>query len=352
MMVHTSLQVKPLSNIELAFFSNQLALILTSGISSLEGISIMLNDAASPEETVLLQSIYDDLAKTGSLCEAFTAAKVFPAYMIHMVKIGEETGTLDEVMGALSQHYSREDAMAQSIKSAIAYPMIIVSMMVVVILVLLTKVLPMFNQVFIQLGSEMSGFSGFLMNIGTVINQYALVFVMLLVCIVLGFFFVSRTARGRNALKKICMHIPAIRCYTKDMASCRFASGMALTLKSGMNPERCMELVCALNEDALFAQALSECQNLLLQGEDLTDALRNTQIFTGMYARMASVGAKTGALDTVMEQIAGLYQEDLDTRIHRTLSALELVLVISLSLIVGIILLSVMLPLVGIMSSI
>lgn len=352
MMLHTSHHIKPLSNAELAFFSNQLALILKSGISSLEGISIMLNDSTSTAESDILQTIYDVLVQTGRLSEALKATEVFPAYMLHMVELGDETGTLDEVMDALSRHYAREEALAQSLKSAIAYPMIIVSMMVVVILVLLVKVLPIFNQVFIQLGSEMSGISRIFMNIGTLLRQYALPLIVLLVCIALVLFLVSRTAAGASALKKCVVHMPFVREMTHDIAACRFADGMALTLKSGMNPERCIELVCTLNEDVFFGQALSECQHLIEQGEDLTDAIRHTQIFHGTYARMAAIGARTGNLDTVMAQISGLYQEELDARIRHTLSILELALVISLSLIVGIILLSVMLPLIGIMSGI
>ena len=137
-----------------------------------------------------------------------------------------------------------------------------------------------------------------------------------------------------------------------DIASCRFASGMALTLKSGMAPEECLSLVRELNDDEAFQKELTKCEQLLENGTDFTAALHQTGIFTGVYARMASIGFKTGSLDQVMSDIAELYQEDLDNRMSNTLSILEPTLVIALSLVVGFILLSVMLPLVGIMSSI
>ena len=101
-----------------------------------------------------------------------------------------------------------------------------------------------------------------------------------------------------------------------------------------------------------FQKELTECEQLLENGTDFTAALHQTGIFTGVYARMASIGFKTGSLDQVMSDIAELYQEDLDNRMSNTLSILEPTLVIALSLVVGFILLSVMLPLVGIMSSI
>ena len=106
-----------------------------------------------------------------------------------MVQIGEETGTLDEVMSALGEHYEREDSIAKSIRNAVTYPMIMIGMMLVVILVLLVKVMPIFNQVFVQLGTEMTGFSGALMQIGNAISRYSVVLVVLLAATAAALFF-------------------------------------------------------------------------------------------------------------------------------------------------------------------
>ena len=342
--MNKSPQLKPLSNPELSSFSSQLSLILRSGISALEGISIMLEDASSEEEKAILNALSENLQETGSLNEALEQTQLFPAYMTRMVRIGEETGTLDDVMAALGDHYAREDTIARTIRSAVTYPMIIISMMIVVILVLIIKVMPIFNQVFIQLGSEMSGFSRVLMDLGNTINRYSVVFIAVLAVIAIGFFAYNHTAKGAAFLKGLGSHIPAIRRMHHDIASCRFASGMA--------PEECLSLVRDLNDDEAFQKELTECEELLENGTDFTAALHQTGIFTGVYARMASIGFKTGSLDQVMSDIAELYQEDLDNRMSNTLSILEPTLVIALSLVVGFILLSVMLPLVGIMSSI
>ena len=362
--MNKSPQLKPLSNPELSAFSSQLSLILRSGISALEGISIMLEDASSEEEKAILNALSENLQETGSLNEALEQTQLFPAYMTRMVRIGEETGTLDDVMAALGDHYAREDTISRTIRSAVTYPMIIISMMIIVILVLIIKVMPIFNQVFIQLGSEMSGFSRVLMDLGNTINRYSVVFIAVLAVIVIGFFAYNHTAKGAAPCNKNAAgilprkqarrqrHIPAIRRMHHDIASCRFASGMALTLKSGMAPEECLSLVRELNDDEAFQKELTECEQLLENGTDFTAALHQTGIFTGVYARMASIGFKTGSLDQVMSDIAELYQEDLDNRMSNTLSILEPTLVIALSLVVGFILLSVMLPLVGIMSSI
>ena len=335
-------QEKPFTNMEISAFCGQIALILKSGISSLEGITIMLEDTASAGEKDILQAILDHMQETGSMYQALENTRLFPSYMLHMIQIGEETGTLDEVMSALSEHYDREDSIAKSIKNAVTYPLIMAGMMVVVIIVLLVKVMPIFNQVFIQLGTEMTGFSRTLMGIGNAINHYSIVFVAILVVIAALILFGTRTASGKQMSRNIGYKFRFTRVIYEEIAACRFASGMALTLSSGLNPERSMELVSALNDDVHFQKKIDACQSLIDEGQDLAEALHGTGILTGMYARM----------DQVMDNIAGLYQDDIDTRMNNSLAVLEPTLVIALSLIVGVILLSVMLPLMGIMSSI
>lgn len=343
--------MKPFSNTELSSFCGQMALILKAGISSMEGLTIMLEDAASQEEKEILEKLLSNMQETGSLYQALDSISMFPPYLLHMVEIGEETGTLDDVMEALKSHYEREDSIQKSIRSSVTYPMIMIGMMVVVIVILLMKVMPIFNQVFIQLGSEMTGFSRSLLQVGNAMNNYSVALVALLVVIVGFIFYGFRTQSGRKTFRKLSYKFKFTRNLSQAMAACRFASGMALTLKSGLHPERSMELVSALNEDPVFQKKLDRCHQSVRNGADLTDSLQNSGVFAGIYARMASIGEKTGSLDQVMDEIAGLYQDEIDTRMNNLLAVIEPTLVVALSLIVGVILLSVMLPLMGIMSS-
>lgn len=344
--------MKPFSRLELSSFCGQIALILKAGISSLEGLTIMLEDAASSEEKEVLEALLASMQETGSLYQAMESTGLYPSYMLHMVQIGEETGTLDAVMESLQNHYEREDSIRKSIRNSITYPMVMVAMMALVIIVLLVKVMPIFNQVFIQLGTEMTGVSRTLMNAGNVINRYAVVIILLLVAIAGLIFYGTRTVSGRRMFQTIGYKLKITRDIYEEIAACRFASGMALTLSSGLNPDRSMELVTSLNDDPVFQEKINLCLEKIHEGEDLSEALFHSGMFTGVYARMASIGSKTGSMDQVMEQIAGLYQDDIDTRMNNLLAVLEPTLVVALSLIVGVILLSVMLPLMGIMSSI
>lgn len=344
--------MKPFSNMELSSFCGQISLILKSGISALEGLTVMTEDAVSDDERTLLNTLISDMQEGESLHQALKSTGYFPAYMLHMIEIGEETGTLDEVMNALQSHYAREDSIHKSIRNSITYPLIMTGMMVVVILVLLVKVMPIFNQVFIQLGTEMTGFSRVLMNIGTTISRYSVLLIGIVLLLVAFCFYGTKTASCKKLFRSISARLKFTKSIREEIAVCRFASGMAITLSSGLNPERSLELASSLNEDPLFQQKLQIYQTSIKEGSEMTDALLACGIFTGLYARLASIGSKTGSMDQVMEQIAELCQEDIDARMNNVLAILEPTLVVLLSLIVGVILLSVMLPLMGIMSSI
>ncbi len=344
--------MRSFSNMELSSFCGQMALILKSGISVMEGLTIMLEDAASGDETAVLNILISHMQETGSLYQAMDTSGFFPGYLLHMVEIGEETGTLDEVMVALQVHYDREDSIRKSLRNSITYPMIMTGMLVVVVVVLLVKILPIFNQVFMQLGTEMTGLSRMLLNLGMALNRYSVLFIVILLAIVGVILYGTCTSSGRKILLSLSSKIKFTRILHEDLAACRFASGMALTLKSGIHPERGMELVASLNAYPAFQKKLEICEKEIAKGKDLPEAVFDAGIFSGMYARMASIGSKTGTLDQVMEQIAGFYQYEIDTRMNNLLAILEPTLVILLSLIVGVILLSVMLPLMGIMSGI
>ncbi|WP_075721726.1 type II secretion system F family protein [Roseburia sp. 499] len=343
-------QQSVLSNLEIAAFCSQMAMVLKSGFSAMEGISLLLADAANPEEKAILESMYEEVVASGQLYPALKASGVFPHYMLQMSEIGEETGNLDEVMEALSKYYEREESISQEVKGALTYPLIMVGMMLLVIIVLLTKVMPIFNQVFKQLGREMTGVSKGMLLLGNTISNYAVVLVGIAVLLVFLVLYFTKTKKGRKQLMKLGYHIRFSRELYDKMAACRFAGGMYLTLKSGLNTEHSLEFSEKLIDNPYFAKKVSECKKQLEDGGDLGEAFQQTEVFSGLYARMASIANKSGMMDEIMDKIARQYETEIDAKLSALIAVLEPTLVIVLSIIVGVILLSVMLPLMGIMA--
>ena len=335
--METKSKLTKLSNLELAEFFNQMGIILHSGISPIEGLALILEDSKEASDKALFSKMIQSLEETGLFYEAVSSADVFPAYALSMIKLGEETGCLDEVTLSLSRHYTREANFSAMIRSSLLYPSIMLGMIAMVIIVLLTKVMPVFHQVFMQLGQEMTGFSAVLLNIGENLSRYSIVFIVLIVIAGVALIF------GRK-------HLPFQKNIQKQIAACRFCEGMAIALKSGLTTENALTLVSNLVENEEYSEKIAKCTNLTMEGMSLSEAFHKSELLTGTYARMASIAEKTGNLDEVLAQIASDYEYMANNKITRIISAFEPTLVMVLSLIVGIILFSVMFPLLGIMT--
>lgn len=337
---------------ELSAFCGQMALVLKAGISAYEGITIMRDDAENDEDRKLLAAIANDMEYQGSFSEALKNAGVYPPYLIHMVEIGERTGNLDNVMRSLEAHYDREENIRRSTQNAVLYPLILSAMMIAVIVVLLVQVMPVFNDVFRSLGTEMTGLPAFLMSVGDWIRTYSVLFMVVIFGAMLVIFLLYRTGRGRESFRRFGRHFKTVRNSDHAIAACRFASAMSMTLSAGLTPDESLELATQLNDDPDFGEKLKKLSSDLSEGKGFANSLYEHEIFSGIYSRMISIGQKTGSIDQVMEQVADMYQEDIDTKLNNRLATLEPVLVIVMSVAIGAILLSVMFPLLGIMSSI
>lgn len=343
---------KLLTNSEIASFCSQTAMILNAGITPAEGMNILLADTKDPKGKAILEEILSSCRQGESFCHALTATGVFPDYVLHMVELGEESGNLDDVMKSLSSYYEREESVAESIRGAIRYPFIMIGMMFLVIFILLTKVLPIFNQVFIQFGSEMTGISSSLLSLGNSLNRYSLLLLILLIVCALLYLIGFRTRGGKRISRRFLTVFPLTKGFYEKVAAGRFASGLAMTLSSGLDTYNSLDMVSALVENRHMEEKIAVCKQNLENGDNLSEALTKSNIFSNLYSRMVAVGFKTGAIDLVMEKISENYERETDKKLQSIISILEPTLVIILSLIVGLILLSVILPLMGIMSSI
>ena len=344
--------MKPLSNAELASFCGQLAMILRSGISALEGLSIMREDVPAGDGRKLLEDMTGTMETGGSFSDAVENAGCFPAYMCNMIRLGDQSGRLDDVLGSLSAYYRREEELARSIKSAVTYPLVMLGMMVAVMLVLIIKVLPVFNQVFRQLGAGLTGVSGAVLRMGEAMSRYSVVFVIVAAAVaaVCAYFLASR--KGRAQIRRFSTRFFGTKKLSEKIACARFASGMHLALGSGLNIDESLDTVSRLVEHPTVGQKTQTIRKMVAEGGSLADAITQTGMFTGVYARMVNIGVKTGAIDEVMRQIAEQYDDEIEQNMQSVIAKLEPTLVAILSVAVGMILLSVMLPLMGIMSNI
>lgn len=338
-----------LTNSQIASFASQMTLILHAGISPYEGVSIMCEDSEGDFQDTL-KIINQQLEQGENLYQSLLTCNAFPHYFLEMVNIGETSGRLEDVMNALSIHYQRLYDNNENIKSAMTYPFIMIMMMLIVVIVLITQVLPIFNNVFLQLGSQITGFSKIVLDIGLALSHYSYIFIAILVILMLLYFYFTRRESGKMKVYHFITKWRFTRKLAMKMALSQLTSAIAIALSSGLDMEQSLDMAKELITHQELKKRVDKAK-VIMQDKDFSTALVESQVLTGMYARLIKLGYKTGGMDTIMKNIADQYDQETSERITHLISIIEPTLVAILSILVGIILLSVMLPLIGIMSS-
>ncbi|MCD7954157.1 MAG: type II secretion system F family protein [Lachnospiraceae bacterium] len=341
-----------LNDSELAFLSGQLAMILHSGISTLEGISILKEDSPPGEGQEILGEVYDSLEETGEFAEALRGSGCFPEYFVRMTEIGERSGELEEVMRSLSSYYERQRALTNSIRDALTWPLILLAMLFAVLAVLMSQVMPVFEDVFRQLGMEISGVTSVVFRIGNVMQRTSAVILVLFVAVVILVLISLKTEKLRVKVLSLLNHLPFMRTVSDLLTCSRFSHTLSLALHSGLDMGEGFSLAAGLTDDPAARQRLELASQKMDEGLDFGEALHESGVFTGLNARMVSIGFRTGSAETALEEVSTRCQEDADARIQSAVGALEPAITAVLSVLTGLILVSVMLPLLGVMSNI
>ena len=341
-----------LTDSALSSFSGQLALILHSGISLLEGISILKEDTPEKEEQALLEKVYESLEETGDFTQSLSKSGVFPEYFLKMVEIGEKSGTLEEVMDSLATYYSRQDTLFRSIRDALAYPLVLLCMLTAVLGVLITQVMPVFAEVFDQLGIEMSGMAHTVFQVGGVLQKIAAVLLIFVIAAAVFTLYAIRSLKGKTILLNIFRFVPLSRKVLIQIACSRFSHALSLALHSGLDMEESFSLAAELTDQQLLKTNLTKARELLDQGNDFGESLRQSGTFSGLNARLVSIGFRTGSAETALTQISEDCQSEAEETIQKAVGAIEPALTAFLSVLTGVILVSVMLPLLSVMANI
>lgn len=348
----TEVKPAPLTPDQASVFCYQLSLMQKAGISSEESISAMLEDAGSDWERRLLTNLRDHLTDGMPLSAAIEKAGVFPDYLQRMVEIGQASGRLDQVLEALSEYYRREAAEKSAIRRAVAYPALMAVLIALVFLVLMARVMPVFRQVFDQLGMSMSPVAEALLRSGDYSQAVAGVLSVLLILFALFLLFLFRTAKGARLSGKLGRVLMGNSAFAQTLNRSRFASAMSLMLSSGLPLDEAVERTVRLLEGSALEDKLKACRESMLSGNSFPAAVEESGILSGMQAGLLAAGFRAGASEKAMEELARRCQSEADEQLGRLLGRVEFSLVLVLCLSVGFVLLSVMLPLLGVMSSI
>ena len=298
-----------------------MSLLLHAGIGIEDGLYLLIEDEKDKKSKKMLEQLADLVTEGKPFSEAVREVGTFPKYVGDMIETGEETGRLEQSFQALADYYDRQQQLMSQIRSALLYPFILMILMLVILVVLLVKVLPIFNQVYEQLGGTMGGTAKLLLRFGDWLGSIMPVF------------------GGHGIVRR--------------MGEARFASAMAMGMMSGLNTEDAFRTAMLFQDvNQKTKKRYEKCLEMLEVGEPMAKSFRENEVLEASFCRILDLGAKSGTSDTAMAEISRRMDDRVQLEIARKVGKIEPTIVIITSILVGIVLITVMLPLIHIMSSI
>ena len=331
-------------------FCNQMAMILESGFSLNQGVTMVYEEMDDKNIKGVLQEVAKYLDEQVSFSEAIDLTKAFDDYMVNLVKVGETSGNLDDVMQSLSEYYARIDDITNKLKQALTYPIILIIMMVVVVGIIVFKVLPIFKDVLNGLGSDLSSYANRFMEFGQIFSLICFAVLLVLVIVIIAGYLYQRVTHV-NVLSNVVQKSFLTRKLSRALNKAQITYALSLFISSGYDLQEAMKFVPKLVDDKQLRANLEKCNEDLINGDSFVEVIKKYQIYQGMQLNMIQVGFKTGQVDIIMKQLSNSFQEEVSRAIDQFLNIIEPTIVTLLSLVVGIVLMSVMLPLISIMSS-
>ena len=331
----------------------QLSLLMHSGVTVCDGLMIIAEDEKDKTYREMLSQASALMENGESFTAALTAAGCFSAHSVGLIEVAERVGRLEETLLSLSRYYENRERISKSIKNAITYPAVLLLMMLVVITVLLSRVLPVFDEVYGSLGGNLTGLAGGLLSLGNILSAALPYIGIVLGALIMIAAIIALVPGARLGVKKLSLRIFGDRGVSRAVNNAHFAEALAMALSSGLPIEEGIELAGKLLSDIPSASdRCKKCGEMIASGTSLSDALLATSLLSASSAKMLTLGMRAGREDDTMRDIASRMSDEADEALEARVSAIEPALVVVTSFMVGAILLSVMLPLINIMQTI
>ncbi len=344
--------MKKLNLDELSLFSYQLSIILKSGIPYLEGLELFKEESEDNLMKKLSDKLYSDVKSGKKLHESFENLGVFPNYFVQMSKIAERSGTLDVEMEKLSKFYEESEKTRYKIRKALVYPVILFILMASVIALLVVKVFPIFQEVLTSLGGDLPASTSAIFSLSKFLQTFGTLLLIILGIFIILLIVFSKTQRGNQYFDKFKINSTFLGKIYKKLTALKFAQGLSMMVKSGISFEDAVSMSAPLIGNSYAQEKIKEAHVSITKGSSVVEALKNTDIFPNLFIQMLRVGFKSGQVDNMLSKLSNIYKVELDRTTEKFTSSIEPALVIILSVVVGVILLTVMLPMIQIMSSI
>jgi type IV pilus assembly protein PilC len=332
---------------ELAIFTRQFSVMIDAGLPLVQCLEIL----GGQQENKFFQKV---LINTRSMVEGGStlstamrsSPKVFDGLYVNMVEAGETGGILDIILQRLSTYIEKNVKLQRAVKSALVYPVGVLTIAGLVIFLLLWKVVPIFATLFAGLGVTLPLPTKIVIAMSNFVGSY---FGLLIVAGIIGGIFGLKvwygTPGGKFILDTIILKLPVLGLLMRKIAVARFTRTLGTLISSGVPILEGLDITAKTSGNAVVERALQKVRKALEEGKSLTEPLKDSNVFPGMVTQMIAVGEQTGAMDAMLQKIADFYEEEVDAAVKDLLTAMEPVMIVFLGVVVGGVVISMYLPL-------
>jgi len=332
---------------ELAIFTRQFSVMIDAGLPLVQCLEILGGQQENKTFQKVLIGTRGAVEGGSTLSAAMRQfPKVFDALYVNMVEAGETGGILDTILQRLSTYIEKNVKLQRAVKSAMVYPIGVLSIAGGVIILLLWKVVPIFATLFAGLGAELPLPTKIVIQMSNFIGSYfGLLILVAFVGSIVGLKAWYGTAQGRFAIDSVVLKLPVLGILMRKIAVARFTRTLGTLIASGVPILEGLDITAKTAGNAVVERALFRVRKSLEEGKSLTEPLKDSEVFPGMVTQMIAVGEQTGAMDAMLSKIADFYEEEVDAAVKDLLTALEPIMIVVLGLVVGGVVISMYLPL-------
>lgn len=343
----SSAQMKRIKTADLLVFTRQLSTIISAGLPLLQGLDILADQTEDPNFAVVIDSIAQHVEAGETFSDALRKyPRAFPELYVSMVRAGEAGGDLDGVLMQLADYLEESEDLKRRIRSAMTYPVVAFSMIILIATGLVIFVVPQFAEIFGSFGKKLPAPTQFLINLSHVLRTvYAWLIIIGSIIGIISFLRIyGSTEMGRYNLDQIKLRLPVFGDLIRKVSISRFTRTLSTLIKSGVPILQALEIVERTSGNEVFARAVRQSGESVRNGEALSEPLGRSGVFPPMVTRMIAVGEKTGELEAMLKKISDFYDSEVRAKVDGLTSLIEPLLIGLMGLVVGSIIVALFLP--------
>lgn len=327
-------------------YCRQFATLIRAGISVLDATRILIQQTESKQLKQTLKEVEADIITGKSYSEAVERQPdVFPSLFVHMVRAGEATGEFDNTLDQLANYYEKQNRLLKKVQSAMAYPTLLFFVILVVALLLLVTVIPSLSSSLTNMGIELPKITVIVMTISEWILQYWWIgFILIALCIGVFLYLYKNEKKFAYYFHVMLLKMPIFGKVLQKTAIARMTQTLASLFAGSVPVLQSLSIVKKVVGNPVMGEVLNEARKSLEQGKPLSEPLKKSWVFPPFVSHMTAIGEQTGQLDEMLGKIAEFYEEDVDRTIDTLKSLIEPILILFLAVVVGIIVISILIP--------